>query len=123
VELDENLPDVHKARAVIAIDGEWDLAKARLDFERTLELRPGYAAAHNLYGQILSAPLERHDEARRHFDRARELDPLSPWNDINSVGWWLWQGRPERALEEGERARHRNPTLWVIPWLMGFGCQ
>jgi eukaryotic-like serine/threonine-protein kinase len=120
LELDETLPDAHKARAVIAFDGEWDVAKAQQQFERALELRPGYAAAHNLYGQMLSSPLLRFDEARRHYDRARELDPLSPWNDINLGWWWLYQGRPERALEEGERARRRHPTIWVIRWYMGF---
>jgi serine/threonine-protein kinase len=121
LELDPTLPDAHKAVAVIAVDGEWDLAKAQRHFEKALELRPGYASAHNLYGQMLGGmPLPRFDEARRHYDRARELDPLSPWNDINLVAWWLYQGQPERALEEGERARPRNPTLWVIPWQMGF---
>jgi tetratricopeptide (TPR) repeat protein len=120
LELDENLPDAHKARAVIAIDREWDLAKAQLHVERALELRPGYAAAHNLYGQILGAPLQRYDEARRHLDRARELDPLSPWNDANLVGWWQMRGQPQRSFEEGERERRRNPTLWIIPWEMGF---
>ena len=95
--------------------------EAQRHFERALELRPGYAAAHNLYGQILGGtPLPRFDEARRHFDRARELDPLSPWNDINLVAWWPYQGRPERALEEGERARRRNPAIWIIPCQMGF---
>ncbi|MGD0015623.1 MAG: tetratricopeptide repeat protein, partial [Bryobacteraceae bacterium] len=121
LQLDGNLPDAHKARAIIAIDAEWDLAKAQRHFERAIELRPGYAAAHNLYGQMLGGmPLLRLDEARQHIDRARELDPLSPWNDINLVAWWLYQGRPGRALEEGERARRRNPTLWIIPWQMGF---
>src|SRR5271165_4737203 len=88
LELDAALPEAHKARAVIAIDGEWDLAKAERHFERALELRPAYAAAHNLYGQMLGGwPLSRLDEARRHLDRARELDPLSPWNDINLAAW------------------------------------
>ena len=120
LELDGNLAEAHKARAVIAFDAEWDLAKAQQHFERALELRPGYAAAHNLYGQMLMLPLSRFAEARRHLEQARELDPLMPWNDINLVGWWSSQGRPERALEEGERARERNPTLWIIPWQMGF---
>jgi eukaryotic-like serine/threonine-protein kinase len=120
-ELDGGLPDAQKAVAVIAIDGEWDLEKAQQHFEKALELRPGYAAAHAAYGQMLGGePLRRFDEARSHLDRARELDPLSPWNDINLVAWWLFQGRPERAFKEGERARRRNPTLWVIPWQMGF---
>jgi TolB-like protein len=121
LDLDANLPEAHKARAVIALDGEWDLAKAQRHFERALELQPSYASAHTAYGQMLSGlPLLRLDEGRRHLDRARELDPLPPWNDINLVAWWLYQGRPERALEEGERIRQRNPTLYVTPWQMGF---
>jgi TolB-like protein/DNA-binding winged helix-turn-helix (wHTH) protein/tetratricopeptide (TPR) repeat protein len=119
--LDGTLPEAHKARAVIALDGEWDVAKAQQHFERALELRPGFAAAHNAFGQMLGGqPLPRFDEARSHLDRARELDPLSPWNEINLTAWWMCQGRPEKALEEGERARRRYATLWVIPWGMGF---
>jgi TolB-like protein/predicted Ser/Thr protein kinase len=119
LKLDPNLADAHKARAVIAVDGEWDLVKAQQEFEKALELRPGYAAAENLYGQIFTFTLLRFDEARRHFDRARELDPFSPWNDHNAVAWWLYQGRFEKALEEAERVMQRNPTLWIVRQQMG----
>lgn len=119
LELDPQLAEAHTARAVIAWYTEWDLEKAQQHFERALQLRPGSAVAHRLYGQLLSEPLRYDDKARQHFDRARELDPLSPWNDIDVVGWWLYQGHPQKALEEAARARERNPTLYVIPWLMG----
>jgi len=119
LELDENLPEAHEARAGIAIDAEWDLAKAQRHYERALELRPGYAAAHNGYGGMLGFPLTRFDESRRHLDRARELDPLSPWNDLILGWWWLNQGRLEKALEEDERARQQNPTFCYPPWQMG----
>ncbi len=119
LKLDPNLADAHKARAVIAVDGEWDLVKAQQEFEKALELRPGYAAAENLYGQIFTFTLLRFDEARRHFDRARELDPFSPWNDHNAVAWWLYQGRFEKTLEEAERVVQRNPTLWIVRQQMG----
>jgi tetratricopeptide (TPR) repeat protein len=118
--LDPNLPEAHKARAVIAWDAEWDLAKAQEHFERALQLRPDYVAAHNLYAQMLQESLGRVDEARRHLDRAREIDPLSPWNDINLIAWWLYQGQPQQALERGDKARLLNPRLWIIPWQMGL---
>ena len=118
--LDPNLPEAHLARALIACDGEWDLARAQEHFERALQLRPDYAAAHNFYAQMLQWSLGRGDEARRHLDRAREIDPLSPWNDINLVAWWMFQGKPQQALERGEKARLLNPRLWIIPWQMGF---
>jgi hypothetical protein len=37
--LDENLLQAHKARAMIALAGEWDVAKAQLHFERAGRLR------------------------------------------------------------------------------------
>jgi len=120
LQLDETLPEAHEARALIAIDGDWDLEKAQQHFERALALRPGDAAVHNWYAQILTLPLKRFQDAKNHLDRARELDPLSPWNDINLVAWWNYQGRHQKALEEGERASQANPTLWVIRWQMGF---
>jgi serine/threonine-protein kinase len=120
LQLDGNLPEAHKARAAIALDGDWDLEMAQQHFENALELRPGYAAAHALYSQILELLLGRPEEARRHLDRARELDPLSPWNDVNLVSWWTYEGRLDKALEEGERARRRHPSLWMIPTQMGF---
>ena len=65
-------------------------------------------------------PLPRFDEALEHLDRARKLDPESPWNDINMLVWWLNQGRFEKTLEDGERARQRDSTAFGIRWLMGF---
>ncbi len=106
LELDANLADAHKARALIAWDAEWDLEKAQQHIERALELQPGYAAAHNLNAKMLMVPLNRFTDARRHLDRARELDPLSPWNDINSVGWWLYRDNSKRRWRRAQgRAR------------------
>ena len=118
--LDANLAEAHKARATIAIDAEWDLDKAQQHFEKALELRPGYVAAHNLYAAILAVPLNHFAEARWHLDQARTLDPLSPWNDVGLVAWWLYQRRPEKALKEAETSRRRSPKLWILPWLMGY---
>jgi len=112
--LDEMLPEAHHACALIALDGEWDLAKSVRHWERAIELRPGFAAAHQFYGQTLSIHLGRIEEARRHLERARELDPFSPWNDVNLLWWWLSQGRPEEALREAEAILKRDPRLWKI---------
>ncbi|MFZ0960614.1 MAG: winged helix-turn-helix domain-containing protein [Terriglobia bacterium] len=119
--LDDNLPEAHAARAMIAVDGEWDLAKAQQHFEKALELRPSYAPAHIFYGHILGGePLQRFEEGRRHLDRACELDPLSPWNDLTLLSWWLFQGQLEKAREVGEQAYQRHPSLWVAPWQTGL---
>ncbi len=121
LELDETNADAHMARAIIALDGEWDVVKAERHFKRAIELWPGYANALTFYGIMLSGePLLRFGEARGYLDRARELDPFSPWNDINLMVWWLNQGRPEKAFEEGARSWRRNPAPWSIRRQMGL---
>jgi len=72
LELDENPPDAHQARALIAIDGEWDLDKAKRHFERALELRPGYAAAHNKPVTIQIQLTGDFEEGIRHATSTRQ---------------------------------------------------
>jgi tetratricopeptide (TPR) repeat protein len=119
LQLDENLPEAHKARAMIAWDGEWDLVKADQHFQRAIKLRPGYAAAETFYGQVLTY-FRHFDDARPHLDRARELDPLSPWNDLNEFAWLLTQGKAEGVIQKAPAALQRNPTVWYIPLLKGM---
>jgi tetratricopeptide (TPR) repeat protein len=102
---------------LIAYD-RWDLRGADREFARALELRPGYAACHNTYSQLLML-LGRFDDARQHLEKARALDPFSPWNDVNGGSWWDFVGRHAQAIEEWEAARKRNPTLWILPWAIG----
>jgi tetratricopeptide (TPR) repeat protein len=113
--LDPDLPEAHNARAIIAIDGDWDLEKAKYHFEKALELRPGFANCRHAYGQMLLWGFQRYSEARRQFEKARESDPFSPWNGLNFIWWHTEQGHHEQALAEGERLRRENPSNWLIP--------
>ena len=118
--LDPDLPEAHNARAIIAMDGEWDFAKTKLHYEKALELRPGYANCHNNYAQLLIGELGRFDDAQRHLDRARELDPFSPWNGLNNIWLLLAMGQPEKAVQVGEQLRKQDPNNWLIFGQMGF---
>jgi tetratricopeptide (TPR) repeat protein len=117
LELDDRLAEAHNARAVIALDGEWDVEAAERHFRKALELRPGYAAAHNLYAQVLVNFLNRFAEAREHLRIARELDPFSPWNDINACAIFNFEHRFDRAIEECGRSLARSPGNFVVRWL------
>ena len=121
LDLDEQLPEAHNARAQIAIDGEWDPEAAEHHFKRAIELRPGYAAAHNWYGQLLFNYTSRLDEARGHLKIARELDPFSPWNDINGCAIFLFTAHPhlDRAIKECGQALARSPGNFIVRWTRG----
>ena len=117
--LDDNLPEAHNARAVIALDGEWDGATAEREFRKTLELRPGYATAHGSYAQVLFAFSNRFGEAREHLRIARELDPFSPWNAFNDCWILHCERRFESAVRCGENGLAQNPGNYMLRWFMG----
>ena len=117
--LDPSLPEAHEARAEIAIDAEWDFAKAKLHFERALELRPGYAYCRVAYAGLLHG-LRKFPEARRQLGQAKEEDPFSPVVDDNLLINSLASGNPEAALKDGERLSRAAPDNAYIPCVMGF---
>jgi eukaryotic-like serine/threonine-protein kinase len=75
VALDPSLPEAHTAlgwtKALFAID----IGTAEADFQRAIELAPGYAPAHGYYALLLCS-FGRFDEALAHAEKARQLDPL-----------------------------------------------
>jgi TolB-like protein/Tfp pilus assembly protein PilF len=74
--LDETLADAHVSMGLWKLRFEWDWAAAEREFQRALELNPGSASAHQMYGRSLSFA-SRFADAERELEKARELDPLS----------------------------------------------
>ena len=76
LELDNTLGEAHNSLA-FCLDGfDWDIESAGKEFQRAIELNPGYATAHHWYAWHLSL-LGRYDEAIREMRKAENLDPLS----------------------------------------------
>ena len=74
--LDPSLAEAHNSGAYVKMYLNWDFAAAEQGFRRAIELKPGYATAHQWYSELL-AFLGRHAEAIAEIRKALELDPLS----------------------------------------------
>jgi TolB-like protein/DNA-binding winged helix-turn-helix (wHTH) protein/Flp pilus assembly protein TadD len=76
VELDASLGEAHTSLA-FCLDGfDWDFQAAGKEFQRALELTPGYATGHHWYAWHLALE-RRYDEALVEMRKAQNLDPLS----------------------------------------------
>jgi len=76
LELDSTLAEAHNSLA-FCLDGfDWDIDSAGKEFQRAIELNPGYATAHHWYAWHLGL-LGRYDEAIAEMRKAENLDPLS----------------------------------------------
>jgi len=77
LELDKSLPEAHASLGYIRFRFDWNWDEAEKEFQKAIELKPAYAAAHEWYALLLSL-VGRHDDALKEMNRAYELDPLSP---------------------------------------------
>src|ERR1700723_1695413 len=76
LELDSTLGEAHNSLAFVLDGFDWDFDSAGKEFQRAIELNPGYATAHHWYAWHLSL-LGRFDEAIVEMKKAENLDPLS----------------------------------------------
>jgi TolB-like protein/DNA-binding winged helix-turn-helix (wHTH) protein len=76
IALDDSLAEPHTALAY-TLAAEWDWMAARKEFQRALDLDPGYVIGLYQYAFYLSV-MGKHDEAIPLAQKALELDPLSP---------------------------------------------
>jgi TolB-like protein/DNA-binding winged helix-turn-helix (wHTH) protein/Flp pilus assembly protein TadD len=76
LELDNTLSEAHNSLAFCFDAFDWDLQSAGKEFQRSIELNPGYATAHHWYAWHLSL-VGRYDEAIEEMRKAKSLDPLS----------------------------------------------
>jgi tetratricopeptide (TPR) repeat protein len=74
--LDETLAEAHHARAVVKAFYDWEWDTAEQEFKRALQLNPGFAPVHPIYGVCLMV-MGRTEEALAEIRRVQELDPLS----------------------------------------------
>jgi serine/threonine protein kinase/TolB-like protein/Tfp pilus assembly protein PilF len=122
LEMDDTLAEAHASLALVKAFYEWDWAGAETEYQRAIELNPGYASAHHWYGWYL-ALVGRLDEAIAQIKKADELDPLSL--EINSdLGLsFFFAGQYERALEQFQKALEEEPqSIWTrffLGWSFG----
>jgi TolB-like protein/DNA-binding winged helix-turn-helix (wHTH) protein/Tfp pilus assembly protein PilF len=107
--LDSSLPEAHLAAAEVALYVDWDFAKAKQEFDRTLELSPNYATAHQWYGEFLSL-MGRHEEAIREDEIAARLDPASAIAHHQLANTYQAARRYDKALAEYQRAIQLSPS-------------
>jgi adenylate cyclase len=113
LEMDEGLAEAHASLALVKVFYEWDWAGAEKEYQRAIELNPGYASAHHWYGWYL-ALTGRLSEAIAQIKKADELDPLSL--EINSdLGLsFFFAKQYEQALEQFQKALEEEPdSIWT----------
>jgi eukaryotic-like serine/threonine-protein kinase len=97
--IDDSIAEAHLALAMVKFRFDWEWEGAEKEFQRAIELDPGYSHAHSWYSAYL-AVLARFDEAFVQAKLARQLSPFSPVAHF-SLGLLLWaSSQNEEAIEQ-----------------------
>jgi TolB-like protein/Tfp pilus assembly protein PilF len=97
--IDDSIAEAHLALAMVKFRFDWEWEGAEKEFQRAIELDPGYPHAHSWYSAYL-AVLARFDEAFVEAKLARQLSPFSPVAHF-SLGLLLWaSSQNEEAIEQ-----------------------
>jgi TolB-like protein/DNA-binding winged helix-turn-helix (wHTH) protein/Tfp pilus assembly protein PilF len=109
LEMDDTIAQAHESMAEAKLWFDWDWPGAEREFKRAIELNPGYAIAHQHYGDYLSA-MGHLDESIAEAKRALELDPLSlPMN--THLGFMFYLARQyDQAIEQYQKTLELDPN-------------
>jgi eukaryotic-like serine/threonine-protein kinase len=108
IALDDSVAEGHNALAYCA-GLEWDWAAAVREFQRAIELNPGYVAALYQYAFFLST-MGQHSEAIALAEQALQLDPLSPVVRYRAGRVYFQARAYPKAIEQFRRILELNPS-------------
>lgn len=108
LELDSTLAEGHAALGYMKFRIDWDWEGAEQELKRAIELKPGYATAHEWYALLLGIRVKL-DPALREMQTALELDPLSP--SVNNGVSRIYHFRNENklAIEQAKKTLQLEP--------------
>ena len=109
--LDDMLGEAHTSLANVLFR-YFELAESAREFERSIELNPNYATAHQWYGRLMLLMLGQFDRAIAEVKRAVELDPVSPIIHADLGNIYTFARRYDEAIEQFRHTLELDPQFY-----------
>jgi TolB-like protein/Flp pilus assembly protein TadD/predicted Ser/Thr protein kinase len=115
-EIDPNSAEVLASLGFIKFNFDWDFSGAEKDFRRAIEIKPGYASAHQ-WSAFLLVRMGRFEESLAEIKKARDFDPLSSRIQANVGYMYYYRRQYDQAIAELEKAQELNPNdSWIYQY-------
>jgi tetratricopeptide (TPR) repeat protein len=118
VAYDDELAEGHTSFGFIRAYLDWDWQGGEREFQRALELNPGYWVTPYWYGLILTS-MGRFDEAEQQIRRGLELEPLSPVVMHGAAMNALASRRYAEAVDRSLRGLENDPHFYLLRFWLG----
>lgn len=118
IECEPDVGEGHTCMGLIKIYYDWDWEGARVEFEKSLKLKPNFITGHSGYASYFMA-IGKLDEAIKHGKRAVELDPLGVPSNMYLGLYYLRAGQLDLARKQIKRSIEIEPGIAHHHWLLG----
>ncbi len=110
IELDATLGEAHTSLAFVLDGFDWDFDLGDKEFQRAIELSPGYATAHHWYAWHL-ALIGQNQEAIAEMRKAKSLDPLSLIINADLAELLVIARAYDEAIEQSRKTIEMDPNF------------
>jgi len=118
LQLDASLAEAHTALATVNFAYDWHFSVAAREYQRAIEINPGYSDAHQMNSYYLAA-IGRFDDGLAEMKRALELDPVS-LEKTTGIGEILYQQRRyDEAIQQFRKALEMDSNSGFTHWALG----
>ena len=122
LELDDTLGEAHTSLANVFFR-YLQLAQSAREFERSIELNPNYATAHQWYGRLTLLAIGQFDRAMAEAKRAVELDPISPIGRTDVATVYQVGRRYDEAIAELRNVLETDPDFYWAHRQLGLALE
>ena len=119
LDLDSTLAEAHASLGYIKFRVDWDWEGAEKELKRAIELKPGYATAHEWYALLLGIRVKL-DESLSEMKTAYNLDPLSPSVNNGLARVYHFRNEEDKALEQIRKTMELEPGFAEAHFTLGM---
>ncbi len=119
LQIDAGLAAAHASMGAVHALYHWDWKGADRELRRAIELDPSYAVGHLWHGILALTPTGRLDEALAAWQRAAELDPVTPVVNMGPALILILQRQYDRAIEEIGKLFELDPSFHWAHYCLG----
>ena len=117
VQLDDSLAEAHAALAMATLMHDFDVATARQEFLRAMELNPKYPQAPAWYALLVLSLIDgESEEGIALMMPSVEQDPLSGYNRLIQAIQLACSGRYDEGIAEALAAVRLDPDSFITHW-------
>ncbi len=114
LEIDPLLPEAHSALGDALAIYDWNWAESEREFKRALELDSNISYIHLAYGGSLLFSVGKADQSVMELEKAMQLEPLSPINNVVAVYAYEYARQYDKALRQARTGFDLDPNFPIM---------